>query len=367
MSRTEECQRSLVILAQNQGYLTFDNIIEAADDYNLRIAEVDSLSEALQIRGIIVYEEDPRSTANDELEDYSRVDYESIFSEVIEMDENLKPLIEDIKECPPPQYGEINTLFAQIRDGNAYARERLANLYLRTAVKIALSMTKQYNFVISDAISAGFVGLMVAIDKYDPNGFSVFHSYVSLWVQQCIQRYCNPSWLELYFPAHYKEKMFKVYQRYISATGDSELEREIDFGVLSAISLEMDVTLEEAERCLKRVSEQINGMVRLDAIEETEIEKDLFPYISTSEDSVYEIAEKKDLKRTIDDVLESLTSREAKVLRMRYGLSGGTPMTLEEVGQKFGVTRERIRQIESKAFRKLVHPSRVKKLKEFYY
>ena len=198
MSKVADCQKLLIAESEKKGFLTFDDIMDMSDAYSLSVSEVDQLSEALEIRGIIIYETAPIGKDVDHFEDYSRIDYEAIFEEIISLSPDLEYVVELIRKLPPPQYGEITALTMQTTAGNAYARERLILIHLRVALKIALSMAKSHQYDIIDAVSAGFVGLVIAVDRFDPDGFSAFQSYASLWIQQNINRECNPIWMEYY-------------------------------------------------------------------------------------------------------------------------------------------------------------------------
>lgn len=216
MSKVVDCRKQLIAKSEEKGFLTFDDIMDLSDAYSLSVSEVDQLSEALEIRGIIIYETAPSGKDTDLFEDYSRIDYDAIFDEIISLSPELEYIVEIIRQLPPPQYGEISTLTAQVAAGNTFARERLILIHLRVAIRIALSMAKSHQYDIADAVSAGFVGLIIAVDRFDPDGFSAFQSYASLWIQQNINRECNPIWMEYYFPAHYKEKMLPAYERYLN-------------------------------------------------------------------------------------------------------------------------------------------------------
>ena len=368
MSGIIECQDTLLRLAEDQGYLTFDDIMNMADTFSLSVSQVDRLSEAIQLRGIIVYETAPKAKVEDaELEDYSRSDYETVFSEIITLSKNLAPLVDEIRQLPPPQYGELSILTTQIANGNEFARNRLVSLYMRNALKIALSMTKQYDLDIEDAVSAGLIGLIYAVDKYDSNGFSVFPSYASLWIQQNIQRDCNPKWVDYYFPAHYKANLFRVYQEYINQIEQYEYTEPYDDSLLSYIAAATELSISDVSKYLDSAITQANRISLESLIEDCESQVyDYPPELSIEDNHVFEAATESLRSKEIQEVLSTLTSREEDVLRLRYGFDGRKPMTLEEVGLRYGVTRERIRQIEAKAIRKLNHPSRAKTLKEFY-
>lgn len=367
MSRYDDCLNALLSEADNKGYLTFDNIMDTTDTFDLSLSEVDRISEMVHIRGIIVYEVEPLEQSEDELEDYSRVDYELIFKEIIEICPELDYIVNLIKEISPPQYKEISLLAAQNADGNGYARERLILLHLRVVLKIALSMSKQYELELSDVVSSGFMGLIVAVDKYDPNGFNAFQSYASLWIQQHIQRECNPWWFEYYFPAHYKSTMLTLKQKFEEFYGDIEFGMNEKDMISFSKSMSANFEMEEKQilQCLHRIKNQRHRRLFLDSIVDSKAEEELVCSFVDTSTSPEEYACENLLKEEIKRALDTLTDRERKVLILRYGLFDGRERTLEEVGREFNVTRERIRQIETKALRKLKNPSRSKSLRDF--
>lgn len=372
MSVIDECQNKLIAKAQEVGYLIFDDILDISDTYNLSLAEVDKLSEKLQIRGIIVYETTPAKVKSDlDFEDYSHIDYEAVYLEVINKSEALKPLVDKIRKIPAPQYGEVPTLTFQNSEGNKYARNRLIEMYMRVALRIALSAAKQYGLDLEDAISAGFVGLIKAVDKYDPNGFNTLVSYVSLGIQHNILRECTPSWVDFYFPAHYLSKMLNVYQRYLFYMGYyPEIEMN-DVQVLTQISQELQIGLDDVKECLYKSLQQRSGKISLEELKEREslLSDGDFDGLVYSDDYIFDIVLFNQLHSDILDFLESLTPKQTSVLKMRYGLGYDEPMTLQEVGDIMNVTRERIRQIERQALQRCLHlrPSISKKLKDYFY
>ena len=369
MADISKCQDELVILAEKQGYLTFDDILNASDAFSLSVSEVDFLSEAIQLRGIIVYEIAPnnkKESDDEEFLDYSRTDYDAIFAEVLDLAPQLKTLIKEIRGFPAPQWGEINILAMQIAEENRFARERLITLYMRNVIKIALSMAKQNEFDIEDAISSGFAGLLNAVDKFDPAGFSAFHSYASMWITQGIQRDCNPKWMDYYFPAHYKDRMYKAFQKYKQYTAGEEVGSKEFTELALRIADEIEVEPAEVSLALERAIMQKYGKICFeDLIELDQADGSLPPELIQSDDISLETPIQNDLSKTIESVLSSLSEREALVIRMRNGIGYDKPMTLEEIGSLMNVTRERIRQIEAKAMRRLTHPSRKKKLEAY--
>lgn len=368
MANISDCQEALFCLAETQGYLTFDDIMDTTDAFSLSVAQVDRVSEAIQLRGIIVYETAPQAKNTDEdLEDYSRSDYESVYAEIMDLSENLQTLVEEIRTLPPPQYGELSVLTTQVANGNDFARERLISLYMRNALKIALSMTKQYELDIEDAVSAGLIGLINAVDRYDPNGFSVFPSYASMWIQQNIQRDCNPTWMDFYFPAHYQANLFRVYQMYVELTGGDNAGENDSDRIFEKIATETDIDVIQVKKYIETVRTQ-QGRLSLDSLIESCENGDVeYPFaLICDSDHVFDEASVSLRNEVISDALSTLKERERQVIFLRYGFTDGKSKTLEEVGAEFNVTRERIRQIEAKAIRKLQHPARSKRLKEFY-
>lgn len=365
MSKVAECQQLLFDESEKKGFLTFDDIMDMSDTYSLSVSEVDQLSEALQLHGIIIYETAPLEKDFDRFEDYSRIDYDAIFKEVISLSDELEYIVELIKKLPPPQYGEISALTAQTAEGNAYARERLILIHLRVVLKIALSMAKAHQYNIVDAVSAGFVGLIIAVDRFDSNGFSAFQSYASLWIQQNINRECNPVWMEYYFPAHYKEKMLPAYERYLSHSCEKCESNRICDRLIAEISEEMDITIAQVEEYLSAAIQQAEKHMSFEESDDESI-PGVPEELLQADDMLFERVAASMARAALFDALDSLKPKEADVLRLRTGFDSGRPLTLEEVGEIYGVTRERIRQIEARALRRLGHPSRAKKLKDFW-
>lgn len=373
MSGLIDCQQNLLAVAQRKGYLTFDDILDAASTSLLSSSDIDRLSNNLQAQGVLLVESAPEQASDEgiEITDYSRTDYDEIFSEVLLLSETLFPLLNTIKEIPPPQYGEIQRLTEQIRYKNEFARERLILLHLRVAIKIALSLAKQYSYDIEDAVSASFIGLVEAVEHFDPNGFSAFLSYASMWIQQNIHRFCTPIWMEYYCPTHIREKMFPVLLKHNANNGTLIRKEEYDLSFSNRISKELGMDQEQVEKLLVFAFNQAAGRVDIDELIDVDDCEDNATNLEDIEfmcDKVnlFEIVASNNLSEFLPIILTALTPREQEIIRLRFGFDDGSPKTLEEVGQKFDITRERVRQIETKCLRKLRHPSRAKQIKEFY-
>lgn len=370
----------LIALAEKQGYVTFDNIMDCADDYSLPIQDFDWLSNSITTRGILVYSDVPSHQAptdDEEYDDYAQSDYEAVYTRILELSPSLDSLVSYVKTVMPPQRSEIKQLKYQIVDGNSYARERMIEMHLRLALRVALQRAEAYDMDIEDAVGYAYTGLIVAVDKYDPDTSGAFDSYAALWILQNISREQSTQRPLVYYPVHKKEDYFTMYPilKTHGCIGCDNLRRCMEAREL--VLNKIGCSDEEATKILEQMvpDERIDDLFEAytDDMDEP-IQKDislgvLLSYISSetiaSEDDAFIYMQNRMLAEDIHESLSTLAPKEERVLRLRYGLEGHE-CTLEEVGAIFNVTRERIRQIEARAMRKLRHPSRSKKLKEYY-
>lgn len=211
----ESALANLIQLSSEKGFLVFDDIYDEADKWFLSIRDVDYLSSSIVTRGIIVYDEAPVTDAagssEDEYDDYAQRDYEAVFNRVIELDSDLKDFINAVRAIVPPQAREMDQLKYQVQEENLYARERVIQMYLRFAVRIALQRAETYDCEISDTIQEALIGLVTAVDKYDPDSSGPFGSYASLWILQNIGRAQATQRPAVYYPVHKKEGYFTMY------------------------------------------------------------------------------------------------------------------------------------------------------------
>ena len=238
-------------------------------------------------------------------------------------------------------------------------------MYTRNVLRNALYYSEKFNIPVADAIQDGIVGLIMAIDKYDQADSEKFQTYFPIWVQQVIRRSMSHYMYAAYFPAHTHEMLMTIRVLASQLGIDFPIESTDADELLSAICERLNCTESKARDLLKYLAPPES----FESIIEAENESDdgtgvLFD--SSFEDEMIDMIMKKDARNVILRCMETLSSRGAKVLAMRYGLSGDSPKTLEEIGQVLGVTRERVRQIEEKELRRLRHPSRSKILKGYF-
>lgn len=375
----------LLDLAAQQGYITFDSIIDATDRWLLHINDVDWLSNSISTRGILVYDEAPgkinRVKEEGEYDDYAQSDYEAVFNKVVELEPSLSAFIEEVRRIKPPQYKELSGIVYQAKEGNKYARKRIVEMHLRMAVRIGLQRAAQYEADLIDCIGDACIGLITAVDRYDPDISGPFSSYASLWILQNISREQKTQRPDVYYPVHKKEQYFIMYP-ILKERGCIACEKVWTCGkAREMIQERLNCSNEQTEDVIMQsMPFESLEMMLIDAFR---VERDVFDFeadvfekhsnkfnrllaekLVASCDLADEI-EKKDMKNMVSAVLNTLTDREQKVIRDRFGFDNGREKTLEEVGMDFGLTRERIRQIESKVMRKLRHSSRLKRLKDY--
>ena len=281
--------------------------------------------------------------------------YDQLLQE-ISMDDPVKMYLKDIGKVPLLQPEEETELAKRMMEGDEEAKRLLSEANLRLVVSIAKRyMGRGMHFL--DLIQEGNLGLMKAVEKFDYQKGFKFSTYATWWIRQAITRAIADQARTIRIPVHMVETINKLVR--VSRRLSQEFGRE---PTPAEIAVEMGVTEEKVMEIQKIAQDPVSLETPIGEEEDSHLSDFIEDESSTTPTDAVSFTM---LKEQLLGVLDTLTPREEKVLRLRYGLDDSRPRTLEEVGKEFNVTRERIRQIEAKALRKLRHPSRSKKLKDF--
>ncbi|WP_271628702.1 RNA polymerase sigma factor RpoD [Caldicellulosiruptor sp. DIB 104C] len=341
--------RELISLGQSKGFLTYSEIQEILDKVELDASQVENIYDTLESMGIDVV--DDRVSEEELLKD----DLENL-PEGIAIDDPVRMYLKEIGKIPLLTPEEEIELAKRIEQGDEEAKKRLAEANLRLVVSIA----KRYvgrGMLFLDLIQEGNLGLLKAVEKFDYRKGYKFSTYATWWIRQAITRAIADQARTIRIPVHMVEtinKLVRVSRQLLQEKGREPTPEEI--------AKEMNMPVEKVREILKIAQEPVSLETPIGEEEDSHL-GDFIPdddALAPSEAAAYSM-----LKEQLLEVLDSLNEREKKVLKLRFGLEDGRARTLEEVGKEFNVTRERIRQIEAKALRKLRHPSRSKKLKDF--
>ncbi|HSL93019.1 MAG TPA: RNA polymerase sigma factor RpoD [Bacillota bacterium] len=357
-----EAIKDLIIRGQKRGVLTYKEIGEAMAEVELDPEQIEELYERLGTMGIDLVAAGTDGQSTDEGEETGspsrkgEEDGEVGIPDGIRLDDPVRMYLKEIGRVPLLTSEEEVQLAKRMEAGDEEAKRRLVEANLRLVVSIA----KRYvgrGMLFLDLIQEGNLGLMKAVEKFDFRKGFKFSTYATWWIRQAITRAIADQARTIRIPVHMVEtinKLVRVTRQLLQELGREPTPEEV--------AEEMGMPVERVHEIHKIAQEPVSLETPIGEEEDSHL-GDFIPdddAPAPADAAAYAL-----LREQLDDVLSTLTLREQKVLRLRFGLEDGRSRTLEEVGQEFGVTRERIRQIEAKALRKLRHPSRSKWLKDF--
>lgn len=371
--------KTLIDKGKKQGSLTLSEIMEAFSETELDKDQVENLYETLGNLGIeiiedktqkadvdfsdndndLIVDKDFDGVSDDELKKEDDIEMDKIdlsLPKGISIDDPVRMYLKEIGKIPLLKPHEEIEYAKRMLEGDEIAKQRLVEANLRLVVSIA----KRYvgrGMLFLDLIQEGNLGLIKAVEKFDYERGFKFSTYATWWIRQAITRAIADQARTIRIPVHMVEtinKLIRVSRQLLQELGRDPKPEEI--------AKEMDMSEEKVREIMKIAQDPVSLETPIGEEEDSHL-GDFIPdedALAPAEAAAYSL-----LKDQIEEVLGSLNEREQKVLKLRFGLDDGRARTLEEVGKEFDVTRERIRQIEAKALRKLRHPSRSKKLRDY--
>lgn len=360
----EQVKDQLTALGKKVGVLAYDDIAEKMANFDVESDQMDEFYEFLGDQGIeLVGDSDDEDNDDPSIKALSKDDDGDEFDlndlsvpPGVKINDPVRMYLKEIGRVDLLSAEEEINLAHRIEQGDEEAKRRLAEANLRLVVSIA----KRYvgrGMLFLDLIQEGNMGLIKAVEKFDYRKGFKFSTYATWWIRQAITRAIADQARTIRIPVHMVEtinKLIRVQRQLLQDLGREPTPEEI--------AEDMDLTPDKVREILKIAQEPVSLETPIGEEDDSHLGDFIEDQDATSpsEHAAYEL-----LKEQLEDVLDTLTDREENVLRLRFGLDDGRTRTLEEVGKVFGVTRERIRQIEAKALRKLRHPSRSKRLKDF--
>ena len=362
MISLEDAQQELVERGKGKGSISYKEIIETLQPYELSVDALDNFYDRLAQVGVDITDDPaadaPDASQDDDSEEEVKVVETELLSspEGVTVNDPVRMYLKEIGKIPLLTSEEEVELARAIEENNEDARRRLAEANLRLVVSIAKKYVGR-GMLFLDLIQEGNLGLIKAVEKFDYRKGYKFSTYATWWIRQAITRAIADQARTIRIPVHMVEtinKLIRISRQLVQELGREPLPEEI--------AQEMNITEDRVREILKIAQEPVS----LETPIGEEDDSHLGDFIEDHEaQAPADAAAFELLKEQLEDVLDTLSAREEKVLRLRFGLDDGRSRTLEEVGQYFGVTCERIRQIEAKALRKLRHPMRSKRLRDY--
>ena len=356
----EEKLNNIIKKAKEKGKITYGELASELDDANTE--QIDKVFDAFEDMGVSVLKEDDLDLEEpdiDELEAVEDIKVEDIdlaSMEGINIDDPVRMYLREIGRIPLLSYDEELELAKKVLAGDEAAKQKLAESNLRLVVSIAKKYVGR-GMLFLDLIQEGNMGLIKAVEKFDYTKGYKFSTYATWWIRQSITRAIADQARTIRIPVHMVEtinKLIRTSRHLLQQLGREPTPEEI--------AAEMEIPVEKVTEIQKIAQDPVS----LETPIGEEDDSHLGDFIQDDDSPAPQDAAAYTLLREqLEEVMKTLTPREAKVLKLRFGLEDGKSRTLEEVGKEFNVTRERIRQIEAKALRKLRHPSRSKKLKDY--
>ena len=350
--------KDLLELGKSKGQLSTKEILDALGELDFDPEQIEKFYDTLESQGVEIVEDFDDITIDDEeLAKAEGIELEpGMGADGVAIDDPVKVYLKEIGRVPLLTPDEEVDLAVRISNGDEAAKKRLSEANLRLVVSIA----KRYlgrGMQFLDLIQEGNLGLIKAVEKFDYTKGFKFSTYATWWIRQAITRAIADQARTIRIPVHMVEtinKVIRVSRQLLQELGHDPTPEEI--------AEELDMPVDKVREIMRVAQEPVSLETPIGEEEDSHL-GDFIP--DDDAPAPADAASHTLLKETLSSVLDSLTPREEKVLRLRFGLEDGRSRTLEEVGKEFNVTRERIRQIEAKALRKLRHPSRSKKLKDF--
>lgn len=352
----EEKILKLIEHGKSKGSLTYKEISETLEGLQLKAEQMDKFFDVLEEMSIDILDDDIEKELPKVEEEVITENFEVAVSEGLNIDDPVRMYLKEIGKVPLLTAAEERDLAERMGRGDECAKRQLTEANLRLVVSIA----KRYvgrGMLFLDLIQEGNLGLIKAVEKFDYKKGYKFSTYATWWIRQAITRAIADQARTIRIPVHMVEtinKLIRISRQLLQQYGRDPTPEEL--------AAEMDVTVDKVREILKIAQEPISLETPIGEEEDSHL-GDFIP--DEDAPAPADAAAFALLKEQLLDVLDTLTPREERVLKLRFGLDDGRARTLEEVGREFNVTRERIRQIEAKALRKLRHPSRSKKLRDF--